>query len=398
MTITTKTENSRTILAFQGRLDTSSFTQAQADIGRLLEGKDVSGGLVCDLSLLEYISSSGLRILLSLAKRCQDFCVVEASEQVYGVLEVTGFTKMMRIEKALRSISIDGCDIIGRGGVGTVYRLDDETIIKVFGPGMTLDQVRSEITMAKAAFVLGMPTAISFDVVRVGDQLGLVYELLHADTLSMCVRKEPQRMEHFARLYARLFRQLHAIEVPVTDGDFPSAQTLIEQSVKSISRYFDVAATDMMMRIAEAIPPGNRLLHGDLQSKNAMLQGEELMLIDMGEVAYGHPLIDLAHSYSPMVSLVGDYEAIVGLPKELANELWRRMIDYYFEDEPKDVVAHRLEQIEVVSFLRNVAWLSLSDSIPEKAIKQCREKFDARVMKRKDYIVSVCNTLKDYTL
>jgi hypothetical protein len=41
---------------------------------------------------------------------------------------MTGFSKIMTVERALRRLSVEGCEVIGIGGVGTVYRLDDDTI------------------------------------------------------------------------------------------------------------------------------------------------------------------------------------------------------------------------------------------------------------------------------
>jgi len=397
MRISATNNNGTVTLYFEGRFDTMATKQATDDIEQQLKGCAPVKSLVCDASKLEYISSSGLRVFLALAKQYKDFRVIETSSDVYQVLEMTGFTKIMNVEKAMRRFSVDGCQIIGRGGVGVVYRIDDDTIIKVFREGTTIDEVQTEISMAKESFVLGMPTAISFDIVRVGSQYGLVYELLKADTLTACLKREPQRIDEFARLYASLFRHLHDIKVP-KGGSIPSCIEREEEAVRIISRYFDAPSTDLMMRIIQSIPQGDRLLHCDLQTKNAMLQNGELMLIDMGEVGYGHPIIDLGHSYSAMVSLVGDYEQIIGLPQQLANDIWLKMIQYYFEGQSADFIKHRTEQIAVVGCLRNFTWLSLSNSFPDEVIRHCQEVFAERVTKRKEYILSVCDTFKDWTL
>ena len=385
------------VLRLQGRLDTAATQMVTAEIESQLASCSEVKSLTCDASDLSYISSSGLRILLGLAKRYKDFRVVEVSQEVWPVFEMTGFVKIMHIEKALRRMSVEGCQVIGRGGVGVVYRIDDDTIIKVFREGTTIEEVRLEISMAKEAFVLGMPTAISFDIVRVGSQYGLVYELLNADTLSACIKREPERMEEFAVKYAHLFRQLHSIEVP-QGGNIPSAMVREESAIRHIGRYFDTASIDLLMEIVNAIPQGNRLLHCDLQTKNAMVQGDELMLIDMGEVGFGHPVIDLGNSYSSMVSLLGDYETIIGLPQELSSEFWMRMIGYYFEGEPADLVAHRLEQIKAVSAIRNFSWLALSDSFPDDVVRMCQDAFAERVLNKKDHLLEVCATLSDWTL
>lgn len=397
MNIDIRHEGDSVTLILAGRLDTATSAKASADIERALATVPVISRLTCDAGQLEYISSSGLRILLSLAKRYKDFRITEVQSLVYEVLDTTGFTKIMTVERALRQLSVEGCEVIGVGGVGTVYRLDGDTIIKVFREGTTIEEVRREITMSKEAFVMGMPTAISFDVVRVGCQYGLVYELLQADTLSACIKREPERIDEFARKYAELFHQLHAIEVP-GESSVPCAIERERQQIRHIRRYFPQESIDLMLRIVDAIPDANRLLHLDLQTKNAMVQNGELMLIDMGEVGYGHPLLDLGHAYSAMVTLVGDYDKIIGMPRELGQKLWSRAIDYYLEGMPAEVVKQRKAQIEVVSCVRSFSWLALSDSFPEAVINECKAVFDERIALRKDYILDVCKTFGNWTL
>ena len=382
-------------LTLCGRLDTAVSSQVSADINQLLATAGTIQHLTVDAGQLEYISSSGLRILLMLAKRFKPFRIIGVNPEVFDVLSMTGFTKMMTVERALRQLSVDGCEVIGVGGVGTVFRLDDDTIIKVFREGTTMDEVRKEITMSKEAFVMGMPTAISFDMVRVGSQYGLVYELLHAQTLSACLKQAPERVDELARKYAGLFRQMHAIQVPA-DSCVPDALEHERNQVMHIRRYFPQEKIDLLLQLLDTVPASNRLLHLDLQAKNAMIQNEELMLIDMGEVGYGHPILDLAHAYSAMVSLVGDYDKIIGIPRELGVELWNRAIDYYFEGLPADVVALRKEQIKALSCIRNFSWLALSDSFPEALINECRALFDERVTRHRDYLLDICQTLKDW--
>lgn len=396
--ITQLTNNGgKVTLTLVGRLDTVAAQEFNAELQPLLAKQDSIESLVVDAEGLEYISSSGLRILLTLTKQYKDFRIISVQPAVYDVLNMTGFTKIMNVERALRNLSVDGCEIIGIGGVGTVYRLDDDTIIKVFREGTTIEEVRGEINMSKEAFVMGMPTAISFDVVKVSGQYGLVYELLHADTLSACIKREPERIDEFARRYAELFRQLHQIDVPA-GSSVPCAMENERKQVMHIRRYFPQESIDLLMQILDAIPNGRSLLHLDLQTKNAMVQNGELMLIDMGEVGYGHPLLDLGHAYSAMVTLVGDYEKIIGMPKALGVELWNRAIGYYLEGLPADVVEQRKRQIEVVSCVRNFSWLALSDSFPEEVVNECKDVFEERVASRRDYILDVCKTFGDWQI
>ena len=397
MTILFTNNNGDATITLCGRLDTSVSAKTKSEIDKHLAAAGNINSLTIDAEGLEYISSSGLRILLTLAKSYKDFKLTGVNAEVYDVLSMTGFIKIIKVERALRQLSIDGCEQIGVGGVGTVYRLDGDTIIKVFREGTTIDEVRKEITMSKEAFVMGTPTAISFDIVKVGSQYGLVYELLNAETLSSCIKRAPERIDEYARQYANLFRQLHSIEVPA-DSNVPDAIEHERQQILHIRRYFPKESIDLLLQIIDTIPTGNRLLHLDLQVKNTMMQDNELMLIDMGEMGYGHPVLDLGHAYSSMVLLIGNYDAIVGIPRELGKKFWDLAINYYFEGLPADVIEQRKAQIDVVGRIRNFSWLALSDSFPESVIKQCQELFDQRITARRDYILDVCKTFKDWTL
>lgn len=90
------------------------------------------GHLKLDAKNLEYISSAGLRVLLKLRKEQPDLEISHVSNDVYAIFEVTGFTDLLTIKRQLREISVEGCKILGKGGSGTVYRLSEDTIVKVF--------------------------------------------------------------------------------------------------------------------------------------------------------------------------------------------------------------------------------------------------------------------------
>ena len=137
MTIQFTNNNGDATITLCGRLDTSVSTEIKSEIDKNLVAAGNINSLTMDAEGLEYISSSGLRILLVLAKSYKNFKVVNVNPDVYDVLNMTGFSKIINVERALRQLSIDGCEQIGVGGVGTVYRLDGDTIIKVFREGTT---------------------------------------------------------------------------------------------------------------------------------------------------------------------------------------------------------------------------------------------------------------------
>ena len=118
------------VLQVTGRIDSSNADAFDADLTNAMEGHD-GLNVVIDAGGIEYISSAGLRVLLKIIRNTS-LKIVEVSPDVYDILDMTGFVELMDVQKAYRVISVDGCEVIGQGANGKVYRIDDETIVKVY--------------------------------------------------------------------------------------------------------------------------------------------------------------------------------------------------------------------------------------------------------------------------
>lgn len=98
MTIT-KTQNGNSLtLALDGRLDTTTAPQLEAELKNSIDGIDT---LLFDFEKLEYISSAGLRVLLSAQKvmnKQGKMVVRHVNETIAEVFEVTGFSDILTIE------------------------------------------------------------------------------------------------------------------------------------------------------------------------------------------------------------------------------------------------------------------------------------------------------------
>ena len=98
MNINAKTEGSRLTIGLEGRLDTGSAPQLEGVLKEKLRGVTE---LVMDFEALAYISSAGLRVLLSamkLMKKQGSMVVRNVNEMVMEVFEITGFADMLTIE------------------------------------------------------------------------------------------------------------------------------------------------------------------------------------------------------------------------------------------------------------------------------------------------------------
>ena len=97
MTINKTMNGTELVIALEGRLDTMTAPELEAELGKSLDGAE---SLALDFSKLEYISSAGLRVLLSAHKTMSakgGMKITNVNEIVQEVFEVTGFADILTI-------------------------------------------------------------------------------------------------------------------------------------------------------------------------------------------------------------------------------------------------------------------------------------------------------------
>ncbi|MBQ3405379.1 MAG: STAS domain-containing protein [Oscillospiraceae bacterium] len=98
MTINKSMVGNELTLALEGRLDTVTSPQLDEELKSSLDGVT---SLILDFEKLEYISSAGLRVLLSTQKKMNSqgsMKILNTNEVVMQIFEVTGFSDILTIE------------------------------------------------------------------------------------------------------------------------------------------------------------------------------------------------------------------------------------------------------------------------------------------------------------
>ena len=98
MTIDCKVQGTSLTLTVEGRLDTTTAPQLEAELKKSINGIEE---LILDFEKLEYISSAGLRVLLSAQKvmnRQGTMVLRHVNDSVMEVFEVTGFSDILTVE------------------------------------------------------------------------------------------------------------------------------------------------------------------------------------------------------------------------------------------------------------------------------------------------------------
>ena len=365
----------------EGELNYSNAEGVEKEIDEILKNQKFES-LVLDFEGIHYISSAGLRIVLKLKQKYKEVSIINASLEVYDIFQMTGFTNMMSVKKALKSVSVEGAEIIGTGFFSTVYRINKDTIIKVFNRVSDPEQIERELKLAKEAFVLGIPTAISFDIVKVDEKLGVRFEMLDCMSLKNMVIAYPNRMNEFLDKYADLLKKITTTEC--FNENIPDIKKFYLEKVEKIKPYLEDKYYKKAKKLIEGLEDRHTLVHGDCHFKNIMVQNDELLLIDMDTLSIGHPIFELAQIYAPYVAFneddPGNSEKFFGIKDEDAEKLYNALVDRYLGK--KDEVAK--DKIKLVAYIHMVWWNRTNEPDNNKRLEGCKGRLIALLDKYDD--------------
>ncbi len=348
-----KLEDNTLSLYLEGRVDSNSAQQVQAEIDEEIE-KYPHEKLVINAKDLEYISSAGLRIVLRLKQKDKTLKVINTNESVYEVFDMTGFTEFMEINRSFRKLSVDGCAVIGKGAKGTVYRYDRETVVKVYNNPDSLAVIQNERKLAREAFVLGIPTAISYDIARVDGKFGSVFELLDTKSYTQLIEDDPANIDQYVTDYANLLRQIHG--TTIKPGSMPDYKPKAMDWFNKSKPFLPEATANKLEAMIEAVPDEPTMLHCDYHTNNLMQMNGEALIIDMDTLSHGHPIFDLANTFTAHKGfsehMKGMTENFFTFPVEVANDVWDRFLPKYLKSDDKAYVAEIEDKARLLGLVR----------------------------------------------
>ncbi len=340
-------------VTMSGHIDSNNAPEVEQNVRELLEQAPGRPVLI-DAEKLVYISSAGLRVILRIRKTNEEVRIINVSPEVYDIFDMTGFTQMMTIEKAYRQVSIEGCEVIGQGANGKIYRIDKDNVVKVYKNADALDDIQNEREVARLALILGIPTAISYDVVRVGDSYGSVFELLDAQSFSKILATQPERMDWCVDEYVKMLNRIHSTVVP--KGDLPDMKTTALKWGHFLQEYLPEEAYQKLIALIEAVPHDDHMIHGDYHTKNLELTNNEVILIDMDTLAVGHPVFELASMFNAFQGF-SEYnhdgiKGFLGFDRDTATEFWHKVLVKYLRNNDEDVIKDVEDKARIIGYTR----------------------------------------------
>jgi uncharacterized protein (TIGR02172 family) len=314
-------------LELTGEIDRSSLLSLIETVAS--DGVD---SLIIDCLNLEEISSSGLRALSTIHQLLHDKASVRlknVAPPVMKIFQVTGLSEILEAEPVYRNVSVEEMDIIGGGVTSQCYRVDDGTILKLFNEDVSEDMARKEKSDARAAFIAGIPTPLSYEIVTCGNRKGILYERLEGRTLSEEMIAGQDRLGEYVSIFAGLCRKIHS-----TAGghrNFPRIKQSCLTAIGAADFLDDRQQRTIVDRVRD-IPDPDTCIHGDLHTSNILMHQGEPRLIDMGDFSTGYHMFDIAQVYNIFYSSIETRisEKAVGMDPELAFKIWTLFEQDYF--------------------------------------------------------------------
>ena len=362
------------IIKLIGRIDSANSSKTEEKINNELEG--FNGELVLDAQELQYISSAGLRVVLRLKKAYPSTKVINCNSEVYDIFDMTGFTEMMDISKAYRKLCVDGCEVVGEGANGIVYRTDPDTIVKVYKNPDALAEIHNERELARKAFVMGIPTAIPYDVVQVGELYGSVFELLNAKSFGQLIN-EGGDVDDLARQSVDILKTIHSTNLNA--GELPSKREEAIRWAEFCKDYLPDEVGDKLVSLFTEIPETLNMLHGDYHIKNIMQQNGENLLIDMDTLSMGHPIFEFAAIYAAYIGFScvdpENSSKFLGITTEQCEQFWNSTLKYYFDGKDDEFIEKIVKLSEIITFtriLRRTIRREKDEELKAKLISYCK--------------------------
>ena len=371
-------ENGKLVIVLSGKINSSNASAVENELRELCR-EHPCDSVELDCDRLEYCTSAGLRVILRLKQNVDDTVLTNVNADLYNIFEMTGFTEMMEVHKAYRVISVEDCEVIGQGANGKVYRIDPDTIVKVYLNPDALPEIHRGRELARLAFVAGVPTAIPYDVVRIeGGGYGSVFELLNATSYAKLLIQGKKTLDEVAEMSIQLLKLIHSKQV--RSEILPDMKAVALDWARFLKDYLPAEQFEKLYALIDAVPEDAHLMHGDYHIKNVMLQNGESLLIDMDTLCHGHPIFELASIYNAYVGFgLVDPEvltAFLGIPAETCAAFWRRSLELYLDTADED----RLNEVEAKAKIigltrlmrREIRRDGLSREDGRKLIEACR--------------------------
>lgn len=342
--------DSEVLVSIDGFIDSVTHEEFAKTITEIHDD-NLNKKLVLDFKKVKMITSACIRCLMVFEKNKYDFEMLNVSREVFTVFKLTGVSALFDINTKAISVCTDGCKVLGKGYTSEVFRLDNETIVKVYYNIDDIEDIDGAIRermIAKQAFIKGVPTEISFGLCESNGMPGLVYELVNANTLMSVLVEDDNNIDKYIKDYVKLVKKVHEFDNTGMNGIYDLKKDYLKDA-DFIKQYIPAKCYEAITKLKDEIPDSNHLLHGDCHPGNVMLTEKGMLFIDLSDMGFGDEKFDLMFLYRTLKLFSLLPNDTYPLKKEQSHKLWDAFISEYYKDKDDAYVQNELRTIKLLA-------------------------------------------------
>ena len=246
-------------------------------------------------------------------------------------------------------IDITGLRPFASGNTCECYRLDDDKILKLYlsGKDVFLEKEKQNALSLLKNYI---PAPISYEIVTIGDRVGIVYEKFDGKTVSQEIVADCAKAAPLGRKTAVLAREIHSHKD--TDGAFGEATFFIRKSIGDLT-YVSDKAKQKMLDVTDSLDEYRNFVHGDFHTNNIVVRDDGLYVVDLVGFSHGCPALDVAtilFSFFCSPEASRRINTFNGLSLKQRKDFWHAFRDEYFGPDNRDI----LELLPMVLLLRRM--------------------------------------------
>ena len=215
-------------------------------------------------------------------------------------------------------------EIVGLGRTAEVLSWNKNQVLKLFRDGWSLSSVKWEENVARKIYEAGLPVPTVFGIVELNGRHGIIYERVDGPSMQSLLIAKPDKIEHFADMFAKLHSQMHSVELT----GLPSQRQRLERKIHNAEPLPDNRKNGAL-RALRKLPDGNVVCHGDFHPDNILMSSRGPVIIDWNDATQGNSHADIARTL--LLLQQGDPLQPVDIDKEQISSMRSSFIDTYLK-------------------------------------------------------------------
>ena len=224
------------------------------------------------------------------------------------------------------------------------------------------DKVEHEFQASRAAYAFGLPTPQVYEIVRDGNNHGYLCQVVYnKKSFGRLCADAPDRIPEFAAMMANYAKELHATPIWVSQH-VPNCKVLLMDALDNCP-LITAEQREQMKILVQAMPNVQTCMHGDFQPGNLLLASGKPYWIDMGWLAQGWYMMDLAHLYKMMVvdSVIPQVQDLTHMNREQMILFWTEFAKAYTGEADVEALNRELRPYAALDLVRTSYLHPMSD-------------------------------------